>query len=43
MASSAVFSGLAGILAWVLKWMLKKENKKLDANPAEVGSQRYVW
>ena len=43
MASSAVFSAIAGVLAWVLRAMLKRDNRRLDADPTQIGFQRYVW
>lgn len=43
MASSAVFSFIALVLAWVLKWMLVRENKRLTANAAGQNIQLYVW
>lgn len=43
MVSSAVFSGIALVLAWVLKWMLVKENRKIVSEAAGQAVQLYVW
>lgn len=35
-------SAIAAALAWVLLVMLKRANKKLDRDPEQVGTPRFV-